>query len=1014
MNMNTNKGNLDKKKNNKSLQEAFDNMVKIYWKNEPYIKDFKKNSELEVKFGTLDIKDIKPTTKMDYDNVISKLRSLGFSSLNDEGEYMLRIQNEFLDPSQGNIVLSNIRTEIRGLLGIQEYCKHNDISKLITSYNEIDGIIWYRKVPYYHNGDKVRAVNFHDFNFRLDYKIEENLSKTDGRIIKTIENWNKSKKSFRYINRVTFTHPDIPVRVDISIVKTNVVESERKYNKEKDVWFTNKETKYAYTTNEANVFNNPVSYEIEIEVNNTQIGPGTGYDNPDKLLAVLRKSIKYVLMGIQCSNYPIAYREQADVLRKYMKLLHGDDYEIKKIANEDFIGPSSYTLQVSNIAPINENALIPNIRQNYTVTDKADGERSLLFIAPTGKIYLINNRMQVVFTGAQTENSELYNSLLDGEIIYQDKYQKYINLFAGFDIYFINKENVRALSFIPQSVEEMELRHRLSLLKELVKNLKPLSVVPNEPSPIKIETKRFYPLYANESIFEGCNTILTDVDNGLYEYETDGLIFTPASFGVGSNTIGKAGPLRKIPWDYSFKWKPPQYNTIDFLCTTIKKDDDKDEVHSLFQDGLNTNALIQISQYKTLELRCGYSIKKHGYLNPCQDIYDDNLPTKENIHYYEKEYKPVRFYPTNPVDPNAGFCNILLQKDDAGNFQMFSEEGEVFEDNTVVEFRYDMDRDSKWRWVPLRVRYDKTALLRQNVLEFGNAYHVANSNWQTIHNPISEDMLKTGNDIPNELADDDVYYNRKGAASQTEAMRDFHNKYVKKLLITSVSKRGGILIDYACGKAGDLAKWTISKLSFVFGIDVSSDNLDNKGDGACKRYLHEYKKFKNIPYALFVQGDSGINIRSGDALKTDKGRQISNAVFGNGPKDSEKLGKGVARQYGKGAEGFDVSSCQFAVHYFFKSPDILFNFMRNIAECTKLGGYFIGTCYDGKSIFNLLKNYKKGEGPSNYVNKVKTWGIVKDYDETEFNDDITSVNYEINVYQETINKPFPEYLVNFD
>ena len=55
-----------------------------------------------------------------------------------------------------------------------------------------------------------------------------------------------------------------------------------------------------YTTNEANVFNNPVSYEIEIEVNNTQIGPGTGYDTHDKLLAVLRKSIKYVLMGIQC------------------------------------------------------------------------------------------------------------------------------------------------------------------------------------------------------------------------------------------------------------------------------------------------------------------------------------------------------------------------------------------------------------------------------------------------------------------------------------------------------------------------------------------------------------------------------------------------------------------------------------------------------------------------------------------------------------------------------------------
>ena len=41
---------------------------------------------------------------------------------------------------------------------------------------------------------------------------------------------------------------------------------------------------------------------------------------------------------------------------------------------------------------------------------------------------------------------------------------------------------------------------------------------------------------------------------------------------------------------------------------------------------------------------------------------------------------------------------------------------------------------------------------------FGNAYHVANSNWHTIHNPISIEMLTTGEDIPDELGDDDVYY----------------------------------------------------------------------------------------------------------------------------------------------------------------------------------------------------------------------------------------------------------------
>jgi len=35
-----------------------------------------------------------------------------------------------------------------------------------------------------------------------------------------------------------------------------------------------------------------------------------------------------------------------------------------------FLGPSSSTLQISNIAPINDDTVIPNIRNDYTVTEK--------------------------------------------------------------------------------------------------------------------------------------------------------------------------------------------------------------------------------------------------------------------------------------------------------------------------------------------------------------------------------------------------------------------------------------------------------------------------------------------------------------------------------------------------------------------------------------------------------------------------------------------------------------------
>ena len=39
----------------------------------------------------------------------------------------------------------------------------------------------------------------------------------------------------------------------------------------------------------------------------------------------------------------------------------------------------------------------------------------------------------------------------------------------------------------------------------------------------------------------------------------------------------------------------------------------------------------------------------------------------------------------------------------SGMKQMFSEENEKFVDNTIVEFRYDLDREEGWRWVPLFV-----------------------------------------------------------------------------------------------------------------------------------------------------------------------------------------------------------------------------------------------------------------------------------------------------------------------
>ena len=103
------------------------------------------------------------------------------------------------------------------------------------------------------------------------------------------------------------------------------------------------------------------------------------------------------------------------------------------------------------------------------------------------------------------------------------------------------------------------------------------------------------------------------------------------------------------------------------------------------------------------------------------------------------------------VIPMSYICNIVLKKDGSGTLQMFTEDGEMFGNNTIVEFRYSITDTAEWRWKPIRVRSDKTAELRKGMKNYGNNYNTANSNWHSIHNPVTKEMIRTGENIPTEL-----------------------------------------------------------------------------------------------------------------------------------------------------------------------------------------------------------------------------------------------------------------------
>jgi hypothetical protein len=78
-----------------------------------------------------------------------------------------------------------------------------------------------------------------------------------------------------------------------------------------------------------------------------------------------------------------------------------------------------------------------------------------------------------------------------------------------------------------------------------------------------------------------------------------------------------------------------------------------------------------------------------------------------------------------------------------------------------------------------------------------------------------------------------------------------------------------------------------------------------------------------------------------------------------------------------------------------------------------LNGLFIGTCFDGKTVFNELRNKQIGNGVEVRENGMKLWEMVRLFLNTSFENDDTSIGYKISVYQHSIHKYIDEYLVNF-
>jgi hypothetical protein len=347
----------------------------------------KSSQEIEAVFGNR-------ISRIDFENVISKLKSLGFNNFDSEGSYHLNIQNQFIDKRTGKTNIGNIRTTISGISAIQEYCKANTFDL----DNPPRNITFMQKVQKIHENQRLPPIVYNDFGFKINYKEEKILKPSFGIVRELLQSWNQEKKIFRLIKRFTFKSARFPsIKVDCSIVRSSKRVGKRLIPE--------------YRIESSNVFKNPEQYEIEIEMDHNS----SSIVDPEvkaNLIKQIRTAIKYVLSGLQQTNFPVGFAEQNGASKNYMDILYNGSPPDRRIRNRDFVGPSSISLERPNIAPLQDDSIVPNIRMPYTVTEKADGIRKLLFINEKGKIYLIDVNMKFQFTGTVSKNKDLVNTIL--------------------------------------------------------------------------------------------------------------------------------------------------------------------------------------------------------------------------------------------------------------------------------------------------------------------------------------------------------------------------------------------------------------------------------------------------------------------------------------------------------------------------------------------------------------------------------------------------------------------------
>ena len=344
---------------------------------------------------------------------------------------------------------------------------------------------------------KEGSIDFDDLRARVNLKQETEVEYP-------IESLKTTMKRYRLLERTTYMSKDEVFRFDISCVRSDMKKSRSFLN--------------------SKVLLNPKRYEIEIEILENEL------DTRD-IVKQLMKYISHYNFVISEFRHTLRKQQADDIMKKYMRLIGVTN------ARHFWIGPKPVSLEHKHLDKDSD----INILQNYCVTEKADGLRCLLFIDNIGDIYAINTNSKIYPLKINITDENYHNSVLDAEYIFKNKEGKRLEIYAVFDIYYKKGESIMNKPFVSTN-KTVKTRHN---------DFKDFKLI-NNSTQIRPKTFSFTP--KPEKIWSVCKSVLSKIDDDLFEYYTDGIILQPMDLVVGGSITQNELPTNTgKTWSSVFK-----------------------------------------------------------------------------------------------------------------------------------------------------------------------------------------------------------------------------------------------------------------------------------------------------------------------------------------------------------------------------------------------------------------------------------------------------------------------------